>query len=372
MSNIKQSSKQILGPVTTPTLGATPVAFLLLVDYYLPLHISLGIGAVLILTLLSISLFYFKKAPSYTLRNSIVSYVLVLGVSLVPAIRTFFDGYFSLMVELVVLFVFFLFYLFREYLRKKITASRRKNKDYALLQLSFDVTISRVAMLILALHLLITVVYLQLFSHHRSPGLDFLILHLLLALFIICQFAYEFIHFRMLRAKLKEEKWLPIINENGGVNGKIAESIARAEGSKYMYPIVRVALTSQGRIFLGERAGDADIDPKLLDHPFEANVYFKESLEEAVASAIESNKDLDLDPRFMIKYTFLSENAKRLVYLYCVNILDPALLNELNLKDGKWWTSNQVKENLQSGIFSEMFEQEFDFLDSTVLSFSLS
>lgn len=371
MTTIKQSSRHILGPLTAPTLGAIPVALLLLINYYLPLYVTLGIGAAFILILLFLSRFYFRKTPTYTLRNSIASYLIIGGVSLIPGVRMFFEGHDSLLTEMVVLIVFLSFYLSRRHWRNKIARKRRKYKDYALLQFSFDVSITRVAIFLLALHLLITTIYLLLFAHYRTAGLDFLIIHVLLTLFIICQFVYEFIHFRLLRNKLKEEKWLPIINENGGVNGKIAESIAGTEGSKYMYPVVRVALTSQGRIFLGERPEDAIIDPKLLDHPFEANVYFQETLDDAVASAVESNKDLGLEPRFMIKYTFQNENAKRLVYLYCINILDHSLLNELKLPDGKWWTSNQVKENLQSGIFSELFEQEFDFLDSTVLSFTL-
>jgi hypothetical protein len=35
--------------------------------------------------------------------------------------------------------------------------------------------------------------------------------------------------------------------------------------------------------------------------------------------------------------------------------------------DGKLWTTAQIKENLGTGLFSDHFEEEFEYLENTVL-----
>jgi len=55
-----------------------------------------------------------------------------------------------------------------------------------------------------------------------------------------------------------------------------------------------------------------------------------------------------------------------LVYLYIINIQDEEIMNSFRL-NGKLWTEKQIEENMDSGVFSEYFEKEYDVLKNTVL-----
>jgi hypothetical protein len=46
---------------------------------------------------------------------------------------------------------------------------------------------------------------------------------------------------------------------------------------------------------------------------------------------------------------------------FCVsNIQDENLFQQIHTKFSKWWTSKQLKENMNTGIFSDYLEKEYE------------
>lgn len=171
---------------------------------------------------------------------------------------------------------------------------------------------------------------------------------------------------------LRNEKWLPIINESGTVYGKITYSQSISKKNKYLHPIVRIALIHNGKIFLSEKKNIVTNIKTYLDYPFQRHVFYKESLEDALTKtfeSIESESDLNRNCAYLFHYIHHSEKINRLVYFYLCPIHDDSLLKKINTSNGEWWNSRQIKENLNTGLFSPFFENEFKFLDSTVLTF---
>jgi len=167
------------------------------------------------------------------------------------------------------------------------------------------------------------------------------------------------------------KKWLPIINESGTVYGKITYSQSIRKKNKCLHPIVRIALIHNGKIFLSEKKDIETNKITCLDYPFERHILYKETLDEAVAKTIASNgsqSDLFSDCTYLFHYIHRSEKIDRLVYFYICHIHNDSLLKKLNLNKGKWWMHKQIKENLNTGLFSLFFENEFKFLESTVLA----
>lgn len=68
---------------------------------------------------------------------------------------------------------------------------------------------------------------------------------------------------------------------------------------------------------------------------------------------------------------FENENTKRLIFFYVSIISSEKEFNKLLLKGGKLWTPKQIEDNIGSGVFSESFELEFEYLKNTVLMFNL-
>lgn len=172
----------------------------------------------------------------------------------------------------------------------------------------------------------------------------------------------------ILEKKLFKEEWLPVIDESGGVTGRVAKSITKGLKNKFMHPVVRVALLFKGSIYLRERDQSRLLNPGKLDFPFEKYMEYKDNIENTVRHSLGENignKNIPL--RYTLKYTFENEITKRLIILYVSEIEDEDLFNSLDLNEGKLWSSAQIEDNISSGIFSECFELEFEYLKNTVL-----
>lgn len=178
----------------------------------------------------------------------------------------------------------------------------------------------------------------------------------------------EVIRLLILRKKMVEEEWLPVVSERGEVMGRVAKSISKGLKNKFMHPVVRVALIYQGSLYLQERDADRLLNPGALDHPFEKYMEFNEDIDNTVRQSITNEcSSSELPLRFLLKYTFENDITKRLIFLYVSQIEDEALFNSLKLKAGKLWTEAQITDNLNSNLFSECFELEFEYLMNTVL-----
>lgn len=79
----------------------------------------------------------------------------------------------------------------------------------------------------------------------------------------------------------------------------------------------------------------------------------------------------DINPRFLVRYTFENEKVKHLVSLYVICIRTEEDMERFKQPEGKLWTSKQIEENMDSGIFSEYFEYKgewFAFYHNSALS----
>jgi hypothetical protein len=168
---------------------------------------------------------------------------------------------------------------------------------------------------------------------------------------------------------IRNEKWLPIIDESGLVYGKIAYSQSLQMKNQYLHPVIRIALIRNGKIFLREKENVEMDNKSCLDYPFERHVFYKETVDKALTKTLLSNGSKpDIKCNYLFHYVHRSKEMQRMVYFYICNICNDSLLKKINQNGGKWWTSKQIKDNLNTGLFSTFFENEFEFLESTVLA----
>ncbi|MGI6573743.1 MAG: hypothetical protein ACOX19_10160 [Fermentimonas sp.] len=171
----------------------------------------------------------------------------------------------------------------------------------------------------------------------------------------------------ILDKKLYHEEWLPVVTEKGNVTGRVAKSITKELKNWFMHPVVRVVLLHDGKIYLKERDTSCLLNPGRLDYPFEKYLQFNHDIDETVRNSLRREcGERDLPLRFLLKYTFKNDATKRLIFLYAVHVTDEETFNSLQLNGGKLWTLAQIEDNMQSGLFSECFEQEFEYLKNTL------
>ncbi len=188
---------------------------------------------------------------------------------------------------------------------------------------------------------------------------------------ILALIIYENIKLRTIVGKLRNEDWLPIVNEKGEVTGKIAKSVTIQMKNRFMHPVIRIALVCNGKIYLQERSLDNILDAGILDCPFEKYMVFNEEVDAAVKDCIVSTVGKELPARFLLKYSFENETTKRLIFLYSSIINNEIEIEALDGLNGKFWTTKQIEEDFGDDTkFSECFQMEYEYLKNTVLAAS--
>ena len=218
------------------------------------------------------------------------------------------------------------------------------------------------------LHLFIILVYSILPDAMQNVRMERFLYRELGVLIGVLLIIYEQIRISMMQGSLKKEMWLPVLNDSGKVIGCIARSVSRSVPKKYYHPVVRVAVIYQGMLYLVTRSKSAFISPETIDYPFHSYVLFRHSIDSTVHEAIGPlNEKKDITPRFLIRYTFENERVKHLVNLYVVCVRSEEEMDAIKQPGGKLWTSKQIEENLGAGVFCDYFEQEFAYVQNTIL-----
>jgi len=183
----------------------------------------------------------------------------------------------------------------------------------------------------------------------------------------------EYIRLQMLRHKLDSEEWLAVVDTKGDVIGRIAKSETKKKGNKYLHPVIRIAVMCNGRLFLTPRTEDMIWAPEQFDHPFEKYIQYEHSLDKAARDLLSKCGQETVTPYFSVKYLFDNEVTKRLIFLYTIDVCEDAEDCEFNrqkFSEGKFWSQKQIEENLGTGLFSECFEKEYEYLKNTILLFN--
>lgn len=219
----------------------------------------------------------------------------------------------------------------------------------------------------LSVHLILLLAYF-IFITQYMPVLNVVMIKIIPSAIIVFIILAETIRLKLLREKLTNEEWLPVVTESGNVMGKVAKSVSVEMKNRFLHPVVRVALIHNGKIYLKERPFTRLLNPGLLDYPFEKYMKFDHNIDETVHNAIKKEIGSDDIPlKFLLKYVFENDRTKRLIFLYVSVVDDEEKFAKLHLKNGKLWPQKQITDNIKSKLFSECFELEFEYLKNTVL-----
>lgn len=248
----------------------------------------------------------------------------------------------------------------------KYTGIKRKRIQAALTEYHF---LALLTQNLYTLHLFILVFYMILPDDYKSLSMERLIYTdapLLIGIFIII---FEQIRMFFIKRHLRREKWLPIMDKKGKVIGRIPFSTSLNSQSKYCHPVVRIAVVYNGMFYLLKRKASEVVSPSALDYPFYEYVLYKQSIEDAVTAMVgHSISTSPVKPRLLIRYPFENDRVNSFVSLYVISVRTEEQFTEYIKKpDGKLWTQKQIEENLGKGVFSEYFEKEYPYLQSTVL-----
>ncbi|WP_297675016.1 hypothetical protein [uncultured Bacteroides sp.] len=226
---------------------------------------------------------------------------------------------------------------------------------------------SRVVILMALLHFLTILVAILLFSPLDDAVQNILFCFCPPAVFILSILFNQFgiLYFNSM---MKDTAFVPIVNTKGDVIGKCLATDAVNRKNKYINPVIRIAISHNGMLYLRPRPQHYTLEGGRTDIPMECYLLYKETLEHGIVRLMKQTypqipiKDL----KFNVRYHFENQTTNRLIYLFLIDIKDERLLHNKHTKDGKLWTFQQIKQNLGKNFFSSCFENEYEHLKEVI------
>ena len=168
---------------------------------------------------------------------------------------------------------------------------------------------------------------------------------------------------------MSHTEYVPIVNTKGDVIGKTPALEAINYKNAYINPVIRIAVSTHGMLFLCDRPMNAILDKGKTDIPMECYLRYGESLTDGVNRLVHNAFPQSAEvikPEFNIVYHFENKVTNRLIYLFIADIQDDAILCTPRFKNSKLWNFKQIEENLGKGFFSSCFEDEYEHLKGII------
>lgn len=156
----------------------------------------------------------------------------------------------------------------------------------------------------------------------------------------------------------------PLVDENGNITGSATRKECHS-GSKLLHPVVHLHIlnTEKNALYLQKRSMSKDIQPGKWDTAVGGHIDLGENVD--IALRRETREELGLTvftPVHIVSYVFESEIERELVNTFStvVNQDTTNFVIDLNeISEGRFWTFEEIDNNLGKGVFTPNFEQEY-------------
>ena len=173
-------------------------------------------------------------------------------------------------------------------------------------------------------------------------------------------FLFELFRNKLKMKAIKDEEWLPLVDETGRIIGKAPRSQCHTD-KNLLHPVVHVHFFDEkGRLFLQKRPENKETQPGKWDTAVGGHISAGETLEQGLEKEVREEIGITkADFQFIKHYVWESDIERELVYLFFAKTNQKIQINPDELADGKFWSLSDIKNNLNKGIFTPNFEYEF-------------
>ena len=158
------------------------------------------------------------------------------------------------------------------------------------------------------------------------------------------------------------EEMFPVVDEEGNIVGAASRGECH-NGSRLLHPVVHLHLfNSKGELYLQRRPLWKDIQPGKWDTAVGGHVDLGESVEMALRREVREELGVtDFTPETVIHYVFDSARERELVFVHRTVYDGPVTPSE-ELDGGRFWSLDEIRQQLGSGLFTPNFEGEIQRL----------
>lgn len=357
---MKTLRKQIKESFFNPILYLFPVFLFLELDEFFGVDIAWRITFPV--AFISIFYVYFRYKDVFLWYMLFTLFFLSVGlvislVSLIPVPLCI-----HLILNKIIISVFFILLLiFRDPIQRSVThvmpkllpMSNNFNELYRFIRLFLSILIPYISVVVL-LHFI--------FQIQGIPKCITFLKYVFLGVLVFMIFL-ELLRVQIIRNKLIREEWWPIVNEQGKIVGSIESLTSLSDEKKYFHPLIRLLLIDNSMIFLQKRSSQDLFIPGLWDTVISNHVRVGETIEQCVErTALERYGLENLKYIFLSKYIKETKIEKVYAFLFVTSKMGKMNINPEFVENTKWWTIPQIEDNLGTGIFSDLFESEFELI----------
>jgi len=162
------------------------------------------------------------------------------------------------------------------------------------------------------------------------------------------------------RKKWSKEEWLPLVDEEGEVQGQAPRSLVHNGQLKWLHPVVHVQLVTPEGLWLQKRPTHKKVQPGKWDTAVGGHVASNEGIQTALLRETQEEIGIKADGAILVgRYLWRSEIEKELVFVFVKPYPGNITPNPEELDGGKVWRFDEIKENIGKGVFTPNFENEF-------------
>lgn len=164
--------------------------------------------------------------------------------------------------------------------------------------------------------------------------------------------------------EMDPDEMFPVVDDTGREIGLAPRSVCHNGKSKLLHPVVHFHLFSdQGELYLQKRAMTKDLLPGKWDTSVGGHISPGEKTEYALRRETKEELGINiLDFKFRKKYIWESPRERELVYSFTGTSKDIPVIFKDEIDEGRFWTLDEIEENLGKGVFTPNFEFEFGML----------
>ena len=176
-------------------------------------------------------------------------------------------------------------------------------------------------------------------------------------------FLFELYRQRKKRKELANEEWVPLVDEKGKVIGQAPRSQVH-NGSKLLHPVVHLHVINRNKaILLQKRPITKDIQPGKWDTAVGGHISAGETLEQALKKeAFEEIGLVNFSAKLHKAYKWESDVESEFIYMFITFDYKNYHIHSNEVEEARFWTRNQIENNLGEGVFTPNFEHEFELL----------
>ena len=157
-----------------------------------------------------------------------------------------------------------------------------------------------------------------------------------------------------------KKEMFPVVDEEGNILDAITRGEAHG-GSMKLHPVVHLhVFNSRGELYLQQRPQWKDIQPGKWDTATGGHVALGENVEAALKREVREELGIeDFQPESLGHYVFESKKERELVYVHKTIFDGTVSPNPDELDGGRFWTLDEIRQNIGKGVFTPNFESEF-------------